>query len=153
MSVRQNIISALIAALEGITIENGYNTDAGNNVAEWKTYDSDPAEDGDTIVVHDIRCEPSTDAESESDDNARDYDFKKLTVNIILLTCGKDAPQTLRLMIDDVCKAIGSDDSFGGIADNTEWINDQTDVDKKSKTYGGTLYALAISYRCSRWRD
>ena len=150
MSRRQDIITALLNRLKTITTSNGYNTNAGNNVKEWQTFEAAPAELGDMIIVKDVSC---NNTEGEEDDNAGTYWTKKLSVQVICLTEGKTSSSKLRDMIEDVIIALGVDDTFAGICEPVEYEGDQTDVDRQGKTYGGTLINLGITYRVTRWTD
>lgn len=149
MSKRQSIITALITRLGTITTANGYSTNLGNNVEEWQTFEADPSV-ADMIIVKDASCSL---AEGEEDDNSGDCWTRKLTVQVIIITEGKTSAAKQRNGIDDVYRAIGTDDTLGGLCEPIESEGDQTDIDRQAKTYGGTLITLGITYRVERWTD
>lgn len=149
MSKRQDIITALLARFRTISVAGGYNTTP--TVEEWRTFDANPGEIGDMIIVKDVSCDMDDEA-AEIDDNAWDTWARRLKVQVICITEGKTSSETLRDMIEDVIEAIGTDDTLGGIC-RIDYEGDQTDVDRQGKTYGGTLINLGIAYRVTRWTD
>ena len=150
MTTRQSIITALVTLFETITTANGYSTNLGQHVEEWKTWEVNQDTKTDTLVIRDTKCDI---IEMEEDDNAGDYHFKRLTVQAIIITSGTAASETLRTLLDDVYRCIGTASDLGGLAIDIECEGDQTDIDRQARTYGGTLVTLAILYRVVRWRD
>ena len=151
MSVRQNIITALDTRLKTIKTSNGYNTNIGERVYEWRAIDIEK-ETLDCISYQD----PSSEliAPFEENDNADEtYHYKKLTVHIYMLTSGTTANAKLRLMIEDILTAIGTDTTFSNTAGKTTLEGDTTEIEQDNKKYGGTRITILIEYKTLAWKD
>ncbi len=151
MSKRQDIISAVDARLKAILISGGYITNIGQNVKEWYQVPVDAAVN-DLLSYEDPTCK-RIDPPDEEDDNAAAYDYKRLTVNIFVITSGSTAPAKLRIYIADVLKAVGSDVTWGGLALNTTLDGDDSEVVHEKKKLGGTQITIYIDYKVVQWED
>jgi hypothetical protein len=102
-SKRQKIVSAVVARMEGISVADGYETDLGETVRDWKVnYQEDelPALSVcDTVADIDF-VNGNIDAPSQQ---------HRLPV-LLRVFCKSDTPaEELRKMVSDVIKAVGGD--------------------------------------------
>lgn len=143
MSKRQQITDKLKTMLQDIKIANGYNSDLGNNVFEWRLFpfqeDNLPA-----IEYRDIDCE----IESPP---ARRHDHK-LAIDIEIITAsGSTTPETIRKMIEDVHKAIGKNAFFDKLAIKTGPVSNSIQMEQDNKIIAGALLKFSITYATGDW--
>lgn len=115
---RQKIVDAVIARMQLIRTENGYETEAGARVEEWaQRFDQAELEEqpGKAIIaVYDLPDEVS----KESMHSIGATHRLRMQVRIFI---SKSTPaRELRKMIGDVVKAIGTDILWGYLARDTE---------------------------------
>lgn len=149
-SIRQSIIDAVKTRLEGITIIGGYQTNIGQKVTEWQTYDPNDRE-LDCIMFRDPSAKV-TDPDEE-DDNTEAWHYKNLALQIFVLSSGAATPATLRKQIADVLKAVGVDVTWSGHAIDTTLEGDETQIDQETKKIGASLVTLSIRYKTLKWAD
>lgn len=152
MGLRQQIVNAIKLRFEGITIANGYNTDIGKTVDEWIAYDPEDVDlDLERISVRDAICRKTE--PDEIDDNTAGRHYKLLTVYVFVMNGGTTTPEILRMKIEDVLKAIGEDETWGGIAIGTELEGDETGISQKRRKLGETRITIMVRYSVPRWTD
>ncbi|HUX58125.1 MAG TPA: hypothetical protein VMV77_14200 [Bacteroidales bacterium] len=143
-SIRQQIIDEVIDQLETITIENGYKTDAGKSIYEWRKF---PVNKNETpcLIVADPECEIT-----EEEGSIHDH---RLTIEIGIIESGADTSGSLRELIADVCKAIGigARENWNDLAYDTEPGGDSTDIEHRDRIYGDTSFKIIICYRTPAW--
>ena len=149
MSVRKDIVTALVAGLGAITTANGFATDCGAKVKEWEKF-SDPAKDADALHVRDVSCSPRD--PDEENDNTEEQHYKGLKLNIIVLRSGGSTAEELRTAVSDIYKAIKTI-SWPSAFRRVEWNGDETDVDDLNKKYGGTMITITVNYTVPAWDD
>lgn len=149
MSVRQEIVTAVVNSLGTIKKVNGYETDCGAKVKEWEKF-SDPVKDAETLHVRDAACSPRD--PDEEDDNTEEQHYKGLKLNIIVLRSGGDTASELRTAVSDIYKAIKNIIRPGAV-NRIEWNGDETDVDDLNKKYGGTMITITVNYTVPAWAD
>lgn len=106
----QLIITAILAKLRTISIANGYETEAGSNIFEWR---ANPLEETEMpgIVLRD------TFPEEVITVGAHEH---TLLIELFIFTTGADAVAQARKVIADINKAMGSvDRTWGGLAEDT----------------------------------
>lgn len=150
MSKRQDIITELISKLATITKTNGYATDIGSKVYEWKTTDVGSDEEN-CIVVWDTNSKVIEPYEEE--DNTDPKHWKQLTVKMVVVTSGATTAANLRSMIADVYKLIGLNVTWGGNAWETILEGDEMILDQQKKLYGATEITINIVYVVNQWAD
>ncbi len=142
-SIRQQLIDALDARLRTILVANGYQTNAGQHVFDW--LDRDLAESElDAIIYRDPVCpqEPGL---------AVSY-INKLRVEIEARTKqSTDTAARLRQILEDICAAIGTDETWGGLADTTEPVEHSMDVRQAEKIKGLAVITIEIEYTTNKW--
>lgn len=105
----QLIIDAVLAQLKTIKATAGYETNAGSNVFEWR---ANPVEEGEMpgIMLRD------TFPEEVLTVGAHEH---KLLIELFVFTCGSTATTQARQVIADIVKVMGSDRTWGGLAEDT----------------------------------
>ena len=143
-SIRQQIINKIDERLKTIQIINGYETDAGKNVFHYK---ENPFEQANLpcIEYRDISDSP-------------EYLSFGLFLHVIMLEIrayanGVNVDKTIRKIRADIEKAIGTDLTWDGLAEDTRQINISQDIDleHKEKKNAGILFPIAIEYVSEGW--
>lgn len=142
-STRQNIIDALDARLRSILTSNSYHTDAGAHVFDWLDRDLADSE-LDAIIYRDTGC-------AHTQTSLTHY-IHRLRVEIQLKTQnGDETASLLRAMLQDVYAAIDVDETFGGLAEMTEMIEDTMSIDQSDKITGSASIVIEIEYTTQKW--
>lgn len=141
-SIRQQIMTALDTRMKAILTAGGYETDLGTSVFEWRTENLDDSQLP-ALVWRDIAAGVSDQAD---DGAAMGSHAHALTVEIEIITSGSTAPAAVRKMIADVYKAIGVDDTWGGLALATAPREDETEHDQAEKKIAGATIRAVIIY-------
>lgn len=146
-SRRQQIVDAVKARFETISIANGYETDIGATVALWRdTINVRPADtDLPLLNILDRSCQSSNSSFAIRKQEHR------LTIEVELWTASSTVDTTIRKMLADLAKAIGVDRKWGGIADNTEPLGDDIGVEQQGRKIAGALYKFVIVYHTNAW--
>lgn len=110
MNRRQKIIDAIIARMQTITQVNGYSTDIGLNVHDWRINFQD--EELPAISVCDLISEDQLPAGASNPKRVTHL----LNIQIRIYAPQEATPANIREMIADVSRAIGTDDRW--IEDN-----------------------------------
>lgn len=142
-SIRQQIITALDARLKTITIANGYNTDAGLHVYDWLDRALADTE-LDAIIYRDPSCDINHGL-------AVAY-INKVRVEIEAKT--KQAGNTaerLRHILEDICAAINTDETWAGLAENSEPLENSMDIQQDEKIKGSATLQIEIEYTTDKW--
>lgn len=142
-SKRQQIIDAIDARLKTIKTVNGYETDAGNNVFEWR---ATPLQDSELPALL------FRDTTSPVDDETYSMHLHTLSVEITLVASGATSADIIRKMLADIQKAIGTDATWSGIAADTLLRTvDIGTVEHAEFKYTGGAINIAIQYLTERW--
>lgn len=141
--VAQQIIDAFDARMKTILTSNGYSTNVGQKVFAWRSAAMDESElDG--LVYRDESAEIVNVTLAHTD--------WRLSITIHLYAAPGDNTMTeLRKMIDDVCKAIGTDEFWGGLALRTDLLTVSKDMEHQEHKLGQGELSIAIIYRTARW--
>jgi len=142
-SIRQQIIDAVDTRLKTILVSNGYETDVGKYVDEWRAYPQELAKLP-ALVYRD------SNATSESTFGTHVHDLR---VEIEVTASGATAPKTIRKMAADVTKAVATDLTWGGLAEDTRIEAQPQDIqiEQESKRIASTLLAFNVVYRTERF--
>lgn len=136
-SIRQQIIDEIDKRLKTIRVSAGYETEAGKYVFEWRDR---PMEEGELpgIIYRDLSDPITTDSKTTHIHN--------LNLEVELFASGSDVPTTIRKMIADVNKAIGTDERWGALA--IETIPDSEDMvtEEGSKRLMSAIVRVNISF-------
>jgi hypothetical protein len=147
-SIRQRILTALDTRLKTIRTSAGYETELGLNVYEWRVIDLQEMElPG--LIWKDYavgEAEPATIMGDESlTEQTMDIDIN------IKVQDGQDTASTIRKAIADVQKAIGTDETWGGLALMTSDNGNETERDQEDRITGNVTMRIGITYHTTRW--
>ncbi|MCK9570060.1 hypothetical protein M0R72_14045 [Candidatus Pacearchaeota archaeon] len=144
MSIRQQIITAIDTRLRTITVANSYTTNAGAHVYDW--LDRDLADTELDAIIY-------RDRSDVIEHNLTDAFTHRLRVEIDARS--KNAASTaaqIRKIIDDIYKAIGVDDTWGGLAQDTSMpTNVEMAIEQADKIMGGASFTIEIEYDAAKW--
>jgi hypothetical protein len=139
-SRRQQLIDAIKIRFAAITTANGYETNLGNSLDEWRTEAFEPSE----LPGINLRdeSEPVTYANKNSGSVLR-----KLNVVADLVFQETDLSATLaRSGLADVEAAIAVDPTWGGLAKLTIQDESRLMTDERGRWLGGARIAFTIEY-------
>ena len=143
-TIRQQIITSVDARLKTVLVTNGYQTDVGANIFDWRAEaleeDNLPA-----LIYRDTIC-------STEISNISSYTHK-MTVEIIAVVANDTPMAIIRNIIADLDKAIGVDDRWGGLAVLTERTGDESGIEIDDKKYAGCRVTMVITFRTLGWND
>ncbi len=145
-SIRQLIINAIDSRLKLITIANGYETNIGGKVFEWRAV---PVEEIDLpcIIYRDLSS-----VNSVLTIGIGGYHESNLNIEVeVICAAGSVTPSTIRKMLADVIKAIGVDATWSGLASSTDPVSDAITIEQNEKIIGGANITFTITYRTKRW--
>jgi hypothetical protein len=143
MSIRQQIIDAVVARMKTILTTNGYITNVGEHVWEWKTTPYGP-KDRPGLSVR----EPVTNVTAQCDAYV-DWAME-LEIEIVAEDAALTAAQ-LRSMKEDIYKAIGTDEYWGNLAARTHPVSDEAELVQEDTVLGAGLVKIKILYKTPRW--
>jgi hypothetical protein len=136
-SIRQQIITAVDTRLKTITTVNGYNTNLGNNIFEWRDA---PLQESELpgAVYRDLQ---------QTTVMAVGYHEHALALEILILLSGTEAATTIRKLIADVIKCVGTDRTWGTLAEDTLPVSDEEiAIEHAGKKIGGISLKFIIQY-------
>jgi hypothetical protein len=136
-SKRQQIISAIKTGLQGITIANGYETDLGNYIYEWK------------LAAYQSTELPGADLRdtTETVTNTIDLHQHDMTVEVKILGNTSSIAADIRKRLADVIKAVKTDLTWGGLAEDTVVIGEDLIEAEINITGTGAVKVNAASAR------
>lgn len=138
-SIAQQIMNAIGTRLQGITIANGYNTNAGNNVFADRVT---------PLIETELPGLIYRDPEEDEEALTMGYHQMTLKVEIEAVTYGAIAPKDVRnKLIADVKKAVRTDLTWGGLALDTRITGRSLQIEQKDHLIAGATIRLEIDYR------
>ena len=137
MTTRASIIAAVEAALSGITRDNGYTTDAGQTVEQWRTRPVIQGEPRPALTVRDT---------TDSIELRYGQAVHTLTLEIDAVTDGDTTAATLRELAGDVLAALGSNETWGGLAEGTEAKQITLEVVRDGQPAGSLQVQATVTY-------
>lgn len=143
MSVRQQLVTAVEAALAGIRKTNGYATNAGATLQPWRTRMLGKDEDRPALTVRD-----------PADVIARTtygLDSHGLTLEVEGATDGDATAADLRELAADLLKALGADPTWGGLAEDTALTGVRLDVVQDGIPTGMVTVTAVVQYETDPW--
>jgi hypothetical protein len=152
VSKRQDICDAVKVRLATIKVINGYYSNLGSNVYEWRDTDNSPIPVGSLPAV--VLKDSDVDIYTEVIGKWNHY----LTLGFeIYCTHLTDVASEVRKIIEDVFKAIGTDPKWGGLSDYTDFeiIQGQKHLNIKietnEKNIAKATFRLVILYNTDYW--
>lgn len=140
-SIRQQIITALDTRLKTILTSGGYNTNAGKQVFEYREYN---------FEVDELPALIYRDEDSQNIDSY-EYHRHKLFIKIEAVVVGTTAAADIRKLIADVITAIGTDLTWGGLAEDTLPESEPINIVHESRKVAGATIGITIDYRTGLW--
>ncbi len=141
-SKREQIIQAVVAALDAITPANGYDVDFSGRVHSWRLrigQDEFPA----VIVrdlIDDIQAPPQQVVKAH---------LHTLTVQVDILANGDTPARLARQYLAEVSKAIGANLNWGGLAIRTTPLSEAMDVEQREDNAFAAILRFQIQFRTS----
>lgn len=138
-----DILSAILTALEGVTVANGYQTDIGENA----TYAQDTNHEYDTAGVdfRDTSCEVV---------EVNQYHEYALGLEVQAIAFGEDLLELGCQLEQDLIQAIGADPTWDALALKTEFAQEGAIV-KDWQTAGKKAVSLTlnliVTFRTEKW--
>lgn len=142
-SIRQDIAEAIDTRLKTIKTTAGYKTNAGTNVFDW--IDRDLADSElDAIIYRDTLNDLEIESFGRSINQIRvEIEGKTKSTTTTAKQC--------RLLIEDIYKAISTDETWGGLALQTQPVSDEIEVRMQDKIMGTARIVVNIMYESARW--
>lgn len=142
MTRRQEIVDAIKARLSSIRTANGYDTDLGLHVFEWKVTAFADSE------LPGVCFRDTEQLVAELTGGMRNI---SLTVEFILgAAAGAATASIVRQGIGDVVRCIDSDPTWGGLAWDTAIQSDEMFMDHDGRLTGLAKVTAAIKYQVQR---
>ena len=139
-SIRQQIMDAVGTRLRSILVTNGFVTNLGENVHEWRIAPF-PINGAAGIVFRDTVCN-TIQAEGHR---------QSLQIEVDIVARPGQTAADLRTMIADVYSAIGRDIFWGGLAMDTVPESDEIRIEQGEQRIGGASIKFSIVYRTREW--
>lgn len=146
MSARQDIIDALVARLEDLTVANGYASNAGQTI-----YCHYP----ENLQVETTPCLIIRDTSDSLDPSGRIETVHTLRIEITgIVASGVTTDQACRQLIDDIVHVVMNDDdrTMADVCDTMDLVDGGSiQVEQQTdKTVGSVTLALAVTYKTGR---
>lgn len=142
MGRRQEIVEAIKARLQTIQVVNGYDTDLGLNVFEWKVT---------AFADTELPGVAFRDTEQTVAELTGGFRNISMTVEFILgVAAGASTPRIVRQGIGDVVRCIDSDSTWGGLAWDTAIQSDEMFMDHDGKLTGMAKVTAVVKYQIQR---
>ena len=142
-SIRQQIIDKIDTRFKAILVTGGYKTNIGNHVYDWLERDLADSE-LDALIYRDKRNE-LTGTEFGVISN-------RITLEIEIKTkSGSTTAKQTRMMIEDVYKAIGTDETWSGLAMFTVPRSEEMEIGYADKKVGSATIIVEIEYATATW--
>lgn len=147
-SIRQRILTTFNTRMGTIKVASSYETDLGLSIFEWRTTDVQASELP-ALIWKDISM---SEAEQITIMGPASQTEQAIELELSLMVQdGPDTGSTLRKAIADVQKAIGVDETWGGLAIRTDDMGNETGRDQAGKITGSATMQIRITYRTKRW--
>lgn len=139
----QELSAVILDRFQGIRVADGYQTNLGMSVHEWRTAAVDPENETDVLNVR------------QSDEVIQDTigeDHHRLRVRCELIVVGEDAPTRIKAARADVLKAISTDLTWGGLAEHTSpGETSELQLDHASRKVIGLVVEFIVHYVTAPW--
>lgn len=142
MTKRQEIVDAIKSRLQSIRVANGYGTDLGAHVFEWKVT---------AFADSELPGVCFRDTEQTVAELTGGFRNVSLTIEFILgAASGATTAGMVRQGIGDVVRAIDSDPTWGGLAWDTAIQTDEMFMDHDGKLTGLAKVVAVVKYQIQR---
>lgn len=144
MTKRQQIMDAVKARMETISIGNNYSSNLGERIFVWRLSNLADTELP-AIVIRDVS--------NSAVENATIGMFRwALGIELqIICSDGSTTADQLRAMIQDVYTAIGTDTVWSALANLTTQPSDEMQIVQEDRIIGGATIRFNIEYDSALW--
>ena len=143
-TLRQRIVDAVIARLEGISTDDDYETDAGERVEDWpRRFDETELAETASGVILGV-CDLTE--ETDRDDPEAQQTIQHLPLQVRIFASSETPARTLRKVIGDVITAIRSDLTWGGLAMDTKPVRNGFIIPGEGLEIAGACVEVEITY-------
>lgn len=142
---RQAFVDALRARLASISQESGYSSDIGLRVFDWR----DPR--GENVQESELPCCGFADESSQITAMDSVTHEHALTVAIWAMDQGQNASELARALEADVLKAIGTDQTFGGVCHYFQPTSSMTELKVAGKRSASVRLTFEVRIRLVAW--
>lgn len=143
-TIRQQIVDAVVARLQTITTNNGYQTNIGAEVSEWPI----AYEQEDLVALPSKAALGVFDLVNSATEDKSDSRLmqNELPLQVRIYHVKAATPAELRTMIGDVMNALSVDKRWGGLAWHTESKSDGFIIPKDSFEIDGAAVEVTIKF-------
>ncbi len=136
VGIRQRIIDALDTQLKSILIASGYDTNVGSNVFSWRDIENNP------FAASELPGLNYRDSISDRSVGCGSYD-NTLRVDVEAYAASME---DIRQILGDIEKVIVDNEQWGGIADGSDLLTDESNVVHLENKYFRTMAVLEIYF-------
>jgi hypothetical protein len=149
-SKRQQIVEAIYARFQTILISGGYHTDAGTDVAIYRTTKVVPDSEQVAINIRDL-------SDRIDSTGVVPFDLHELHIETeFAVATGQTSDDKAREVIADIYSAIGKDHTWGGLAEGTILTRDNDNrmsLDQAERVVAGGYIDFIVSFRTDRFKE
>jgi len=144
---RQTLVDRILARFALITVANGYQTNIGAKEKEWQTT---PLDENETpaVMVHDPIAQIRTDPKGEN--SSKHTWATQIVVDAVLPESAQNAVEG-RKAISDINKAIGADQTWGGLARRSEQVSEKLMLDQSGTRIAGVQVIFNVITSRKPW--
>lgn len=143
-SIRQQIIDKIDARFKSIKATSGYKTNIGAHVFDWLDRD---------LEGRDLPSLTYKDPQNDKSSATTKIWNNELTIEIDLHSAsGATSTYSVREMAEDVYKAIGTDETWSGLAKKTNPVSDITEVEQLDRRVARATIVIRITYETTKWQ-
>lgn len=147
MNDRQTLVDRILARFANIKTANGYQTNVGAKTKEWQTTPLDENELT-TILVRDPIALRRTDPNGEN--SSKHTWATQIIVDLVFPETGQ-SPAEARKGISDINKAVGVDQTWGGLAKRSEQVSERLIIDQTGTRVGGAQVIFNVITSRKPW--
>lgn len=145
-SKRQLICNAFDARLKTILTTNGYNTDLGLNVFEWR---DTPFELNELPAIN---WRDLLEDDSNATAGTIGYHNHGVTFELKVVTAkGSTTAKEVRAILADLIAAVAVDQTWDKLALRTDPVKNEMEVEEAERIVGGMTVTLNIIYQTKKW--
>lgn len=143
-SIRQQIIDKVDARLKLILTTGGYKTNAGAHVYDWLNYDQAKAQLPSITYRDPENLKTAADTKNWDNDMTMELEARA--------AAGVDAVEDLREIVEDIYKAIGTDEKWSELAKKTIPVSEEMDVKQGDQKIALAKVTIRIKYTTTKWQ-
>lgn len=146
-NTRNSIVEAIVTRLKAIDGTGGYHTDFNENFKQWRI-----APIGNSELPCGVIKDFADEAIQESISGGNSLIDHELSVDISLPLSGT-VPGDFRNQIADIYKAVGQDETWGGLAHFTQQLGDEIVMNQEENKLASIDIHIRIRYRTTKWEE